>query len=119
MAYKNSAYHDDSDTDDQYDRRLAPSPNEPSGVGFESSSPTDSESPSAENTPTTFTHLGGSGSSPRGLMTQWSAEQCADFISNLGLVQYADTFVGMCSIFFLILGFASKMPASMERFWSC
>ena len=96
MAYKSSAYHDDSDTDDQYDRRLAPSPNGPPGAGFESSSPTDSESPSAENTPTTFTHSGGSGASPRGLMTQWSAEQCADFISNLGLAQYADTFVGMC-----------------------
>ncbi|KAF2453587.1 hypothetical protein BDY21DRAFT_292790 [Lineolata rhizophorae] len=59
------------------------------------SSPTDSSGLSPEHTPTTFAHDHGSVDlgSPRGLITQWSAEQCADFVSNCGLEQYADAFI--------------------------
>jgi protein STE50 len=90
MAFK-TAYHEGSDADDEYERSVIASPALP--PDFESS-PTDSDPPSAEHTPTTFTHSVGSHASPTGLITQWTAGQCADFVSNLGMSQYADAFVG-------------------------
>src|SRR6266480_451867 len=90
-AYKGHAFHDDSDADDEYERSVITSPTLP--ADFESS-PTDSESLSTEHTPTTFSHSGRDNASPRGLITEWSAEQCADFLSSLGLPQYADSFLG-------------------------
>ena len=90
MAYK-STYHEDSDADDEYERSVITSPTLP--PDFESS-PTDSGPPSTEHTPTTFTHSRDSNGSPTGLITEWTAEQCADFISGLGLEKYAETFIG-------------------------
>jgi hypothetical protein len=88
-GYKASGYHEDSDADDEYERSVFMSPHiHPDFQG----SPTDSDSPSTEHTPTTFSHR--EGVSPRGLITDWSAEQCADFVSGLGLPQYGDSFVG-------------------------
>ncbi|ORY17088.1 hypothetical protein BCR34DRAFT_622050 [Clohesyomyces aquaticus] len=88
MAYK-SKYHDDSDADDEYERS-AVSPSLP--LDYEESSPTDSGPLSAEHTPTTFTHERDSRGSPTGLITEWTAGQCADFLSDLGLAKYADRF---------------------------
>jgi hypothetical protein len=88
-GYKATGYHEDSDADDEYERSVFMSPAlHPDFAG----SPTDSESPSTEHTPTTFSHR--EAPSPRGVITDWSAEQCADYVSNLGLPQYADAFVG-------------------------
>lgn len=89
-TYKGHTFHDDSDADDEYERSVITSPTIP--ADFESS-PTDSESLSTEHTPTTFSHSGRDNASPRGLIVDWSAEQCADFVSGLGLPQYADSFV--------------------------
>ncbi|KAK4996746.1 hypothetical protein LTR16_007170, partial [Cryomyces antarcticus] len=90
MAYK-ATYHEDSDADDEYERS-AFSPTLPARFD---ASPTDSDVTSAEHTPTTFTHShsGGSHGSPTGLITQWTAEQCADFVVGLGFRQYADAIV--------------------------
>ena len=93
MAYKSnshSQFHDDSDADDEFERSLM-SPTLP--VEYDEAS-TDSGPPSAEHTPTTFSHSRDSKGSPTGLITDWSSEQTADFISDLGLEQYADAFVG-------------------------
>lgn len=88
-AYKVTGYREDSDADDEYERdSVFMSPTLPPD-GY-SASPTDSESQSTEPTPTTYTHA----ASPRGLISDWSAEQSADFVSGLGLPQYADKFVG-------------------------
>ncbi len=95
MAYKGT-YHEDSDADDEYERSVITSPTIP--LDLESSA-TDSDPPSTEHTPTTFTHSAGSHASPTGLISQWTAGQCADFVANLGLTQYADTFVGMWDLF--------------------
>lgn len=102
MSYKSTTYTEDSDADDEYERSVITSPTLPQS-DYETS-PTDSDPPSAEHTPTTFTHSGGSGShvSPKGLMTQWTAEQCADFVSSLGLSQYSDAFLGMLAMRSLI-----------------
>jgi hypothetical protein len=92
-AYKSREYQEDSDTDDEYERASFMSPTLPP-LDFGEASSTGSESPSTEHTPTTYSHR--DAPSPRGLILDWSAEQSADFVSNLGLSQYADTFVGMC-----------------------
>ena len=90
MATYNSraAFHDDSDADDEYERSVITSPTLPAEFD---ASPTDSESMSTEHTPTTFSHR--DAASPRGLITDWNADQCADFVSSLGLPQYGDQFV--------------------------
>jgi hypothetical protein len=92
MAYiSTSRYNDDSgnEADDDYERSVIQSPTLPGD--YSESSPTDSGPHSTEHTPTTFSHSKGS---PTSLITDWSAEQTADFISDLGLGQYADVFVG-------------------------
>lgn len=81
-------YHDESDADDEYERSVITSPTIP--VGYYDEEETDSDH-TTENTPTTFQHSGNF--SPKGLIIDWSVEQCADYVSNLGLDQYADSFI--------------------------
>ena len=58
-------------------------------------SPTDSDPPSTEPTPTTFGHNIDFGKlSPGNTIIAWTTEQCADYISSLGLPQYCDKFLG-------------------------
>jgi hypothetical protein len=92
MAYT-SKYHEDSDADadDEFERSVM-SPTLPREY---ENSPTSSGPLSTEHTPTTFTHSRDSKSSPTGLIMEWTEDQVADFISDLGLEQYADTFAGM------------------------
>ncbi|KAI9752082.1 MAG: hypothetical protein M4579_005767 [Chaenotheca gracillima] len=87
MAFP-TTYHEDSDADDEYERSMA----SPIHVDDSETSPTDSEPPSAEHTPTTFSHLTNE-RSPRLIITHWTAEECADFVSSLGLSQYYDAFI--------------------------
>ena len=58
------------------------------------SSPTESDPLSTENTPTTYTHSTANAVSPRGLITSWSEEQCADFVASLGLDRYKGALIG-------------------------
>lgn len=90
MAFP-TAYHADSDADDEYERSVMTSPHLPTDS---ETSPTDSEPPSAEHTPTTFGNLEADRSSPRTLITDWTTEECADFVSSLGLPQYCKHFLG-------------------------
>ncbi|KAL9060049.1 MAG: hypothetical protein Q9162_000899 [Coniocarpon cinnabarinum] len=85
MSYE-AQFHDESDADDEYERSIITSPTLP--AGYESSSPTESDPPSNEHTPTTFTHSTVHAISPRGLITEWSSNQTADFIASLGLSSY-------------------------------
>jgi protein STE50 len=87
-SFKQPTYREDSDADDEYERSEM-SPTLP--PEFESS-PTESDGLSTEQTPT-FSHARDD-SSPRGKIADWTAEQSADFIAELGLEQYADSFVG-------------------------
>jgi len=92
MAYKAGGYDTDAEADDEYERSVLHSPTLP--IDYEDASPTDSGPMSTEHTPTTYTHSRDSKGSPTGLITEWTAGQSADFIADLGLEQYADTFVG-------------------------
>jgi len=90
--YKATTYHEDSDADDEFERSVIGSPTLGQPVEYDTGSQTDSGPPTSENTPTTFTHSRDA-VSPTGLITGWSGEQCADFVSSLDLEQYADTFI--------------------------
>lgn len=94
MAFP-TAYHADSDADDEYERSVMTSPLLPTDDEI---SPTDSDAPSAEHTPTTFGNQEGDRLSPKTIITEWTTEDCADFITSLGLPQYCDKFLGV-SIF--------------------
>jgi hypothetical protein len=81
-------FREDPETDDEYDRHGILSP----GLETEfQGSPTESEPRSAEQTPTFHMRDG----SPRVRVTDWTAEQSADFIAALGFERYADKFIGM------------------------
>ncbi|EEH22821.2 hypothetical protein PABG_05032 [Paracoccidioides brasiliensis Pb03] len=88
MAFQ-PAYHADSDADDEYERSVMASPR----IEDSEASPTDSEIPSAEHTPTTFGNTLDDRSSPRTIITEWTAEECADFAAGLGLSQYCGAFL--------------------------
>ena len=90
MAFP-ATYHADSDADDEYERSLLTSPQMPTD---DDTSPTDSGPPSAEHTPTTFDYPDGDRLSPRTIVSEWTADECANFVSSLGLQQYCDTFIG-------------------------
>jgi hypothetical protein len=88
-----STYHADSDADDEYERSVLVSPR--LAEDSETSPIDDSEAASAENTPTFAKAANARSSSPPGsLITDWSAERCADFVAGLGFKQYRDTFIG-------------------------
>jgi protein STE50 len=94
MAFPSgTAYHADSDADDEYERSVMTSP---TALHTDSdASPTDSEPPSTENTPTTYGNGGDDHNLPRTIITEWTAEECAQFVAGLGLRQYCDAIIGM------------------------
>ncbi|PFH55296.1 hypothetical protein XA68_10170 [Ophiocordyceps unilateralis] len=96
MSFDGGTAYAESDADDEYERSIG----DRSPVGDSEASPIDSEpSTSAEHTPTTYAHRPGSDRLPETVMTEWTADECADFIGSIGLPQYADRFVG-ASLFF-------------------
>lgn len=87
-----AAYHGDSDADDEYERSVMTSPLLPTD---DETSPTDSEPASTEHTPTTFENPEGDRLSPRTIVSEWTADECANFLVTLGLPQYCEKFLGM------------------------
>ena len=85
-----AAYHADSDADDEYERSVLASPTLHTD---DDTSPTDSDPPSTEPTPT-FGKSDVGRFSPGGSILEWSTRQCADYITSLGLPQYCEIFVG-------------------------
>ncbi|EAW14570.1 adaptor protein STE50 [Aspergillus clavatus NRRL 1] len=85
-----TSYHMDSDADDEYERSVITSPH----LATDSeASPSDSEFPSAEHTPKTFAIPGDDPRSPRTIISEWTAEECANWLAALGLRQYCATFL--------------------------
>lgn len=93
MSLLKTRFHDDSDADDEYERSLA-SPRLPTDSEI---SPTDSDSISTEHTPTLYGSMGDEQGSLRSTISDWTAEECADFVSSLGLRQYRGAFIGLSS----------------------
>ena len=85
-----TTYHADSDADDEYERSVMTSPILPTD---DDTSPTESDPPSTEPTPT-FGRQDTDKLSPDDSIMKWTIGQCADYVSSLGLSQYCDTFLG-------------------------
>ena len=91
MASYNSgtAYHADSDADDEFERSVMTSPTQ-----LHTDSETSSDVTSNEHTPTTFGTPLDEGGKPRTIISEWSAEESAHFVASLGLRQYEKAFIG-------------------------
>jgi hypothetical protein len=89
MAFESGTAYPESDieADDEWER---------SARGDEGgSSPTSSDDLSSnEHTPTTYGAHDSGDKLPETIITEWTAEECADFVGSLGLRQYADQFLG-------------------------
>lgn len=85
-----TAYHADSDADDEFEQRSVMT--SPTQLHTDSSE-TSSEPPSNEHTPTTFGAGFDDGTRPRTIITEWTPEECAQYIGSLGLNQYGGTFI--------------------------
>ncbi|CRG84147.1 hypothetical protein PISL3812_01472 [Talaromyces islandicus] len=90
MMLLKTQYHDDSDADDEYERSILASPQLPTDSEI---SPTDSGSLSTEHTPTKFGNSGDEHGLPRTIISEWTAEECAEFVAGLGLRQYRAAFL--------------------------
>jgi hypothetical protein len=95
MSFENSAaVYAESDADDEYEHASMTSP-----VTGSATSHYERCVSSSENTPTTvatFDHRSsGTDRLPETIITEWAAEECADFVSAIGLGQYADQFIGV------------------------
>ncbi|GMF75772.1 unnamed protein product [Aspergillus oryzae] len=86
-----TSYHADSDADDEYERSVITSPH----LATDSeASPSESDFPSSEQTPTTFANADEHPKSPKTIITEWTVEECAHFLASLGLRQYCPAFLG-------------------------
>jgi len=91
MAFESGTAYPESDADDEYERSV-----HDSSPVLANDSDADSDGLSSnEHTPTTYGNQGGSDRLPETVITEWTAEECADFVSSLGLRQYGDQFLGM------------------------
>jgi hypothetical protein len=93
MAFESGTDYPESDADDEYERSVHDSP---ILATDDEGSPSESEGPSSnEPTPTIYEKVIGSDQLPETIITEWTPEECADFVGSLGLRQYADQFLGM------------------------
>lgn len=93
MAFESGTAYPESDADDEYERSVHAS--SPVLATDSELSPTSSDGLSSnEHTPTTYGAPGSGDRLPEAIITEWTAEECADFVGSLGLRQYAEQFLG-------------------------
>ncbi|CAK7562428.1 MAG: Mitogen-activated protein kinase adapter protein MST50 [Sporothrix epigloea] len=83
MNFQQGTSYAGSDTEDEYEH-------------FHNSSlrsVTGGDHPSADHTPSVYAYHSSADRLPETLITDWTAEECADFIASIGLQQYADGFI--------------------------
>lgn len=91
--FESGTAYPESDADDEFERSIHDS--SPVLATDDEASPTDSEGPSSnEHTPTTYGHHLSGDRLPDTIISEWTAEECADFVASLGLQQYGDQFIG-------------------------
>jgi len=91
MAFESGTAYPESDADDEYERSLHDS----SPVLDSEASPTTSDGMSSnEHTPTTYGARSSGERLPETIISEWTADECADFVSGLGLRQYSERFLG-------------------------
>lgn len=93
MSFDSGTAYAESDADDEYERSLHTG--SPVLVTDSEISPTDSEGRSStEHTPTTYGHRSSADRLPETIISEWTADECADFVATIGLQQYSDRFIG-------------------------
>jgi len=94
MNFDTGTAYAESDADDEYERSVhTGSPLHPNDGDM-----TDSEGGnSTEHTPTTYGRRSSPDRLPETIISEWTADECADFIDTIGLPQYGDLFVGESS----------------------
>ncbi|AEO57920.1 hypothetical protein MYCTH_2304698 [Thermothelomyces thermophilus ATCC 42464] len=90
MNFDSGTAYAESDADDEYERDIHGS--SPIATDVETS-PIDSDPQSAEHTPTTYGYRSSADRLPETIISEWTAEECADFIASIGLQQYSDIFI--------------------------
>lgn len=85
---RDDVYHADSDADDEFERSVMTSPTQ-----LATDSESESELPSNEHTPTTF-GPSENGDLPKTIITEWTPEECAQFLVKLNMQQYCEAFLG-------------------------
>ncbi|EON96191.1 putative protein kinase regulator ste50 protein [Phaeoacremonium minimum UCRPA7] len=91
MSFQSGTAYAESDADDEYERDIQES--SPIDATDASISPTDSDPPSNEHTPTTYGYRSSADRLPETIISEWTADECADFIATIGLQQYSDHFI--------------------------
>lgn len=92
MNFDSGTAYAESDADDEYERDIhRSSPIDDTDVETDA---IDSDPPSAEHTPTTYGYHSSADRLPETIISEWTAEECADFIATIGVQQYADIFIG-------------------------
>lgn len=92
MSFQQGTAYAESDADDEYERDIHDS--SPIDATESEISPTETDPLSAEHTPTTYGYRSSADRLPETNITEWTAEECADFIATIGLLQYTDSFLG-------------------------
>ena len=113
MNFDSGTAYAESDADDEYERSLHTS--SPVLATDSEISPTDSEGPSStEHTPTTYGHRNSADRLPETIISEWNADECADFIATIGLEQYSDQFIGL-SHYRLLVVYLVFVPYPLRR----
>lgn len=92
MSFNTGTAYAESDADDEYERDIHDS--SPIDATDAEASPTESDPPSNEHTPTTYGYRSSADRLPETIISEWTADECADFIATIGLEQYSTRFVG-------------------------
>ncbi|KAI6348589.1 hypothetical protein MCOR25_010783 [Pyricularia grisea] len=91
MSFNTGTAYAESDADDEYERDIHDS--SPIDATDAEASPTESDPPSNEHTPTTYGYRSSADRLPETIISEWTADECADFIATIGLEQYSTRFV--------------------------
>lgn len=108
MNFDSGTAYAESDADDEYERDIHDS--SPIDATDAEGSPTESDTPSNEHTPTTYGYRSAGDRLPETLISKWNVEECADFLATIGLQQYADRFIGW---FFYLFFFFFAAPTQV------
>ena len=91
MAFPSThPYHADSDADDEYERgSVMTSPTQ-----VHTDSEDDAQPLSNDHTPTIFEAPEEDQDLPRTVITEWTTDECAQFVASSNLGQYCEAFIG-------------------------
>ena len=93
MSFVTGTAYAESDADDEYERDFpGHSPIDATDV---ETSPTESDPHSNDHTPTTYGYRTSGDRLPETIISEWTVDECADFIATIGLQQYSDKFIGL------------------------